>query len=136
MGDGGNMRIIWSLLFLFVCVAICSPQNRNDSSGKTLLESCQLTMRRDLADSNASIVNLENVVDAYRDGLCTGLVRGVSDVSPKVCSHGGRPGDVTYSLELAAVIKYLQDHPKEFNLKATTLVEKALSNAFPCTKPH
>jgi len=108
---------------MLIGVACCSPQDV--TRGSWLLTSCQLAVKT-IDDSTFT----ESAFEAYRDGLCRGLIHGISDVSPKVCAGE----DVTYGQEVRVVFKYLQDHPEELDQKSSRLVEKALAKAFPCSK--
>ena len=65
--------------------------------------------------------------------LCLGYVMGVSDAlnatKPNLfCA----PPSVKASHELAAVVKYLRDHPETWHYSAWTDIGVALALAFPC----
>ena len=101
-----------------------SPAPEEDvQRGNWLLVSCQLTVRH-MDDTSGH----EDIYESDRNGVCSGLVEGVSDISPKVCP----PEHTSYGQEARVVVKYLQDHPEELNLRDTVLVERALERAFPC----
>jgi hypothetical protein len=95
------------------------------TTGTWLLGACELSLKATDHDSHV------NVFDAYRDGYCRGLTRGIGAASPFVCL----PGEVAGEQEVRVVTKYLEDHPKELQLSGTRLTERALSEAFPC-KQH
>lgn len=93
--------------------------------GYFLLGSCQLAVK---AMDNASF--RENPLEAYRDGYCRGLVRGISDTSPKVCA----PPQVSYGQAIRVVTKYLHDNPAVLRGKDWILVENILSRSYPCRR--
>jgi hypothetical protein len=116
-------KILSVCVFMFTAVAICSPQDV--TRGNWLLTSCQLAVKS-IDNPNVD----ENIVETFRSGYCQGIVRGVSEASPKVC-----PGEnVTNEQALRVVVKYLQDHPEELDQLGGRLVGKALVKAFPCRK--
>ena len=66
-------------------------------------------------------------------GYCAGLVRGVADsansfVSDTVCL----PDRVTAASAVWVVVRYLNDHPGSLHQADTTLVGRALQDAYPC----
>jgi hypothetical protein len=118
-------KILSACVFVFVAVAVCSPQVDNVTRGNWLLTSCQFSAKS-IDDPNFN----ENGLEDFRDGYCRGLVQGVSDASPRVC-----PGEnVTHGQQVRVVVKYLQDHPEELDKLGSTLVDKALAKGFPCKK--
>ena len=72
----------------------------------------------------------KNANESFNAGFCLGLVQGVSYASADVCTGEG----VTFSQMERVVVKFLQDNPKKLNLNQSTLVQTALSKAFPCLK--
>jgi hypothetical protein len=117
-----------ALMFLGFAVMfqIAKPAHAQFSStGNYLLEACQITVR--VTDNPGTTLG---IYDAWRDGYCRGIVEGVGEKSPATC----QPNDVTFGQEVRVVVKYLQDHPEKLNLRSSTLVELALSSAFPCSK--
>lgn len=119
------MRASAVCLFLLVFAGVCSPQE--EKKGDYLLGSCLLTVN-DMDHRAGGSASAENGYESFRDGMCRGLIEGVSDISPKVCP----PNGATYGQEYRVVLKYLQDHPEELHLRDTDLIEKALTQAFPC----
>jgi hypothetical protein len=67
-----------------------------------------------------------------KDALCTGYVAGVSDElsrnGPTVC----RPEHVTVEQLRELVTRYLERHPEERQLQASSLVVGAMRDAWPC----
>ena len=67
-----------------------------------------------------------------KDALCTGYVAGVSDElsrnGPSVC----RPAHVTVAQLRDLVTLYLEQHPEERRLQASSLVVGALRDAWAC----
>ena len=123
-----------NIIFVSVVVLLAWPMGSylpsvraeaNVTTGNWLLGACELTLKTTDHDSHA------NVSDAYRDGYCRGLTRGIGAASPFVCL----PGEVAGEEEVRVVTKYLEDHPKELYLSGARLTERALSEAFPC-KEH
>jgi Rap1a immunity proteins len=115
-----------TIFALFVIALFATPARAVDTAdGNFLLGSCQISLR--VMDNPSTT---EDVYEAWRDGLCAGLVSGVADVSPLVCAAES----VTHGQEVRVVVRFLQDHPERLNLHATRLVEAALAQAFPCSK--
>ena len=114
-------KILGVCVFVFVAVAVCSPQE-DTSRRNYLLTSCQLTVES-LDDPSVDL----GITGNYRDGYCCGRIDGVADVSPKVCpvehviSGAGNP----CSGQLFA------GSPRELNQKATDLVESHWQRLFP-----
>lgn len=103
--------------------AQATPSTMTD--GNYLLGSCRLRVQTmDNPDAH------QTALDAWREGLCAGLVRGVWNVSPTVCA----PQDVTAGQVVRIVYKYLQDHPEQLQLYDVKLIEIALTQVFPCKK--
>lgn len=67
---------------------------------------------------------------SYGTGIFRGYVSGVVDVGNDIlfCTGGG----VTRGQYTAVVIKYIKEHPEEWNLPASQLVTNGLKKAFPC----
>lgn len=119
------MRTLGVCLFLLLAVGVgfCSDHS---SDGNQLLVLCQMSVKE--MDTGDYRFAANQVVAAVQDGICIGLVKGVSDVSPHVCP----PKDAPYGQEIRIVVRYLENHPEELHLRDTALIEKALSQAFPC----
>jgi hypothetical protein len=120
------MKIKWlPACFLAFALFAIPARAQNTTDGNYLLGSCQITIR--LVDNpNAK----QDVYEAWRNGICQGVVQGVGETSNLVC-----PAEhVTIGQEVRVVLKFLQDHPEKLNLRGTKLVEEALAQAFPCSK--
>jgi hypothetical protein len=114
---------IFLFLFAFSVGSSSAPAPQQDvTSGTWLQGSCQITVK---ATDDRTFH--ENDLESFRDGFCRGMIEGVSSASPRVC-----PDSRYLVQEVRIVLKYLQDHPEELNKRNTTLVDKALSRAFPC----
>jgi hypothetical protein len=111
--------------FLIGSGAKAQTNSTTTTDGNYLLGSCRLSVQiMDNPDTH------QTLLDAWRDGLCKGIVRGVWAVSPSVCA----PQDVTAGQVVRIVYKYLQDHPEQLQLYDARLVDMALTQAFPCKK--
>src|ERR1035438_8340779 len=108
-------------VFTFSLLGLAQMKGETYDDGNYLLGSCGISARHD--DGKNYGDNLE----LYRDGVCLGLVRGVSDISRRVCAPHGS----TVMQEIRVVVKFLQDHPEKLNLRDTDLIETALAQAFP-----
>ena len=116
-------RTIPLCIFLFAfSVGSSSAQQQDVTSGTWLQGSCQITVK---ATDDRTFQ--ENDLESFRDGFCRGMIEGVSSASSRVC-----PESRDLVQEVRIVLKYLQDHPEELNQRNTTLIDKALSRAFPC----
>ena len=116
-------RTISLCIFLFVfSVGSRSVPQQDVTTGTWLLGSCQITLK-----TTDDRTFHENDLESFRDGFCRGLIEGVSKMSPRVCMV-----DVTSAQEVRIVLKYLQDHPEQIHQRNAVLVDKALSQAFPC----
>ncbi|HEY1677232.1 MAG TPA: Rap1a/Tai family immunity protein [Candidatus Sulfotelmatobacter sp.] len=123
------MSRIRSLLLILAALQMASLAQSGAPTdfggGYFLMGSCQLAVK---AMDNPSF--RENPLEAYRDGYCRGLVRGISDTSPKVCA----PSNATYGQAIRLVAKYLHDNPGVLRGKDWILVEGFLSRAYPCRR--
>jgi hypothetical protein len=118
------------LLVLFICLmfgsrarAQMTPSATTD--GNYLLGSCRASVQ---AMDNPNLH--QDLLDAWRSGLCDGIVRGVWAFSPSVCA----PQEATAGQAIRIVYKYLQDHPEQLHMTDTKLVGMALAQVFPCKK--
>jgi hypothetical protein len=111
--------MVWLALPVQTMGQITSYQDGND-----LLQRCQQAVEA------IDKTTWKNANESFNAGFCLGLVQGVSYASADVCTGEG----VTFSQMERAVVKFLQDNPKKLNLNQSTLVQKALSKAFPCLK--
>src|ERR1700694_821959 len=104
MGDSMKYILAAVALMLF---AIPARAEVNTSDGNYLLGSCQIVIRNvDNPD------NHQDKYEAWRDGYCRGIVRGVSAASSLICPQDG----VTSGQEIRVVLKFLQDHPEKLNM--------------------
>jgi hypothetical protein len=117
---------------LFFVVLICGAimpvqivgQATSHQDGNDLLPRCQQAVEA------IDKTTWKNANESFNAGFCLGLVQGVSYASADVCTGEG----VTFSQMERVVVKFLQDNPKKLNLNQSTLVQTALSKAFPCLK--
>jgi hypothetical protein len=130
--EGKRMRkankAVLLLLVALLCVGVVPVQTIGQATshqdGNDLLPRCQQAVE---AIDRAT---WKDVNESFNAGFCLGLVQGVSYASADVCTGQG----VTFSQMERVVVKFLQDNPKKLNLNQSTLVEMALSKAFPCLK--
>jgi hypothetical protein len=130
--EGKRMRkankAVLLLLVAPLCVGVVPVQTIGQTTshqdGNDLLPRCQQAVE---AIDRAT---WKDVNESFNAGFCFGLVQGVSYASADVCTGEG----VTFSQMERVVIKFLQDNPKKLNLNQSTLVQMALSKAFPCLK--
>jgi len=118
-------KILGVCVFVFAALAVCTPKDA--TRGEWLLTSCQLAVK---ATEDSTPINKIAPLESFQVGYCDGLIHGIVGVSPRVCA--GKY--VTQQQAIRVVLKYLQDHPEELDQKGTTLAEKALAKAFPCSK--
>jgi hypothetical protein len=118
------MKFILGLILL-VLFAVPSKAQTDTTDGNYLLGSSRLSLQQ--MDSGPA----ETPVEAWRNGVCSGLVMGILYASPSVCHDA----NVTLGQGIRVVDKYLRDHPERLNLGGPRLVDEALSAAFPCKKP-
>jgi hypothetical protein len=119
------MKIMLGLILVILLARPIRAQQPNTSDGTFLLESCQLSLQ---AHENPNAT--QNKYEAWRDGVCVGVIEGVSATSPLVCPAE----NVTLGQEVRVVIKFLQEHPEKLHLRGSKLVQEALAQAFPCHK--
>jgi hypothetical protein len=132
--EGKRMRkankAVLLLLVALLCVGVVPVQTIGQTTshqdGNDLLPRCQQAVE---AIDRAT---WKDVNESFNAGFCLGLVQGVSYASADVCTGQG----VTFSQMERVVVKFLQDNPKTLNLNQSTLVEMALSKAFPCLKKN
>jgi Rap1a immunity proteins len=121
-------KAVLLLLVALLCVGVVPVQTIGQTTshqdGNDLLPRCQQAVE---AIDRAT---WKDVNESFNAGFCLGLVQGVSYASADVCTGQG----VTFSQMERVVVKFLQDNPKKLNLNQSTLVEMALSKAFPCLK--
>lgn len=117
------MRARGACLFLLLFFGVGVRSDDFTPDGNHLLLNCQKAV-----NTINKIGSTESSLDAFKEGLCTGLITGVSETSHRVCP----PPHVTNGQEVRIVVKYLQDHPAELHLRHTKLIEQALAEAFPC----
>jgi hypothetical protein len=130
--EGKRMRkankAVLLLLVAPLCVGVVPVQTIGQTTshqdGNDLLPRCQQAVE---AIDRAT---WKDVNESFNAGFCLGLVQGVSYASADVCTGQG----VTFSQMERVVVKFLQDNPKKLNLNQSTLVQMALSKAFPCLK--
>jgi hypothetical protein len=121
-----NACVLW--VVLMTCGAVVPVQTMGQTTshqdGNDLLPRCQQAVEA------IDKTTLKDVNESFNAGFCFGLVQGVSYASADVCPGEG----VTFSQMERVVVKFLQDNPKKLNLNQSTLVQTALSKAFPCLK--
>ena len=69
-----------------------------------------------------------NAAGDKRAGVCIGIVAAVSDLADDTCL----PRDRSTGPMVFVVMNYLSEHPEELDERDTTLILKALQDAFPC----
>lgn len=118
-------KVTLGLILLMVSAVPSQAHATEEDStdGNYLLVSCAISVRQ-LNDPTQE----QTIDDAWRNGLCSGLVAGIMFASPSVCHAPG----VTVGQGIRVVEKYLQDHPEELHLKGTRLANEGLTQAFPC----
>jgi Ssp1 endopeptidase immunity protein Rap1a len=122
-----TLRILIALFvgFSFGSGAQAQATPTATTDGNYLLGSCRSSVQgMDNPDLH------QNLLEAWRSGLCAGIVRGVWALSLSVCA----PQEVTAGQSIRIVYKYLQDHPEQLQMFDTKLVDLALTQAFPCKK--
>src|SRR5580692_6158707 len=122
------MRKTCLFLVVLICRAIMPVQTMGQTTshqdGNDLLPRCQQAVEA------IDKTTWKNANESFNAGFCLGLVQGVSYASADVCTGEG----VTFSQMERVVVKFLEDNPKKLNLNQSTLVQMALSKAFPCLK--
>jgi len=73
-------------------------------------------------------------------GVCTGYIEGIFDYDAVIQANLVRPvictgPDATIERLRDAVVQYLKDHPEARDQAASTLINIALHQAFPCPDP-
>lgn len=118
------------LIVLLVVVGFAVPsacQTETLFSGEGLLNACTAHEQPDGS--------------MYRSGLCMGFIVGIVSehdiwLSEVPTAHGSLhfciPPDVSNGQLVKVVKKYLEDNPGKLHLRVEFLVQKALSQAFPC----
>jgi hypothetical protein len=121
-------KAVLLLLVVLMCGAVVpvqiAGQTTSHQDGNDLLPRCQQAVEA------IDKTTWKNANESFNSGFCLGLVQGVSYASADVCTGEG----VTFSQMERVVVKFLQDNPKKLNLNQSTLVQTALSKAFPCLK--
>src|ERR1022692_1958459 len=117
------------LLFVVLLCGAAVPlqgvgQTVSHEDGNDLLPRCQQSVEA------LDKTTWKDAHESFNAGFCLGLVQGVWYASANVCTGPG----VTFGQLQRVVLKFLQDNPEKLNLNQSTLVEMALSKAFPCPK--
>jgi hypothetical protein len=130
--EGERMRKANKTVLLFLAVQMCVGVVPVQTMGQTTLhqDGNDLLPRCQQAVEAIDKATWKNANESFNAGFCLGLVQGVSYASADVCTGEG----VTFSQMERVVVKFLQDNPNKLNLNQSTLVEMALSKAFPCLK--
>ena len=106
-----------TLGLVLVLLLVSGRATADFQSGSTLLTICQDTARP---------------MDRMQ---CLGYIQGISDVSGHNTISGWRacgPEDLTGLQAMDIVLKHLREHPEDRHLAASSLVARALAEAFPC----
>lgn len=95
-------------------------------SGNHLLNACNTFM-----SDNKQDMSYSEGLDA---GYCVGLVSGIAETiissdSPTACFP---KSSVTREQTVRIVVKYLNNHPEQLHLSASSLVMVSFEEAFPC----
>lgn len=130
--EGERMRKANKAVLLFLAVQMCVCVVPVQTIGQTTLhqDGNDLLPRCQQAVEAIDKATWKDANESFNAGFCLGLVQGVSYASADVCTGEG----VTFPQMERVVVKFLQDNPKKLNLNQSTLVEMALSKAFPCLK--
>ena len=67
---------------------------------------------------------------SFGQGLCLGMVLGVTSISKKVCP----PDNVSNKQLVLVVEKYLSNTPQELHYSTHSLIEYSLEKVWPCKK--
>ena len=107
-------------LLVVLCLVAIQPadgggQDLAARDGNALLRLCAVTFEPNAAGDG-------------RAGVCIGMVAAVSDLADDTCL----PGDRSTGPMILAVMNYLSEHPEELDERDTTLILRALQDAFPC----
>lgn len=110
--------------WVFLAWAQSVPDSRKVTpDGNGLLVACD---QRDLEDDAVKVIY----------GYCMGIVEGVSEqlqLQGKICL----PEGVTDKQQIAIVIKFLRNNPRNLDIVPAALIETALRDTFPCKPmPH
>ena len=122
------MKKLCVLFVVLLCVCVVPAQTMGQTTSHQ--DGNDLLLRCEQAVEAIDKTTWKNANESFNAGFCLGLVQGVSYASPDVCTGEG----VTFSQMERVVVKFLQDNPKNLNLNQSTLVQTALSKAFPCLK--
>jgi hypothetical protein len=117
-----------AILFLLLCAWSSAGYAQNDSTsnGNTLLPACK----------NFISVAGGGVIDAFKQGECTGVVRVLLRVgealAPKFQSC--HPQEATLGQAVRVVIQFLETRPERLHEDFIPLAAEAMSIAWPCKK--
>ena len=121
------MRIIYRFIhrftvaFLIVViylynVSFASNAALDPISGYRLMQACQ----NHLDDRNQT--------DPHNQGICLGIIMGVTDTSENICL----PKEVNYYKIISHLMNYLDKHPERLHERLSYLARDAFTSAYPC----
>lgn len=112
-------------------------------TGKNLLEYCQVAL--DILDNNLGRVQTESeYTQGSKAGKCQGYLMSVNELHelsayyPQTFRKVDKyylyclPESNNMLTNIAAVVKYLKDHPQQLNWQASLLVLRAYETYYPC----
>ena len=122
-----------ALLLVVALLFVASPVMAKEDYfylGNQLLEECNHVIN--------ALDNENTNIDQIAAALCLGYVQGVHDLYAAlkngefIVSQYCKPQNAPVSQMLRVIMKYLKDHPENLNYSASSLIIKALGEAFPC----
>jgi len=121
-----TVRLRWArnaFISSVMLVGLAGPGLGDSLSGSELLALC-------LTPKNGDMLYFTNF------SLCAGYINGASDASQCGNSVGGfshaNPAGVTVGEVFDIFVKWMQAHPEQSSVGASTLVAKAMQDAYPC----
>lgn len=120
------MKLDRLLVLLIATISSSFTMAKDTGSGNHLLNACNTFM----SDSKQGMLYSEGL-DA---GYCVGLVSGIAETiigsdNPTACFP---KSSVTREQAVRVVVKYLNNHPEQLHLSASSLVMVSFEEAFPC----
>lgn len=124
-----DIKIAGIVLLAFVISPISASAEIVDCN--VSFAQCAAASNKILQNGNKLVEPGESYQSGWFDGYIIGILNSNSTANKKfVCFDGALSA---YQIS-AVVAKYMQDHPEQWNELASTLVKRALSQAFPCKK--
>ena len=124
--------VVVALLVVAVGAAEMSAQ-QVPLTGVELLNHCGTWLSVDeLSRVEGFDIAAAHVVEYVVAARCWGLVRGVTETARRVPGALCAPDTVSFGHAIGVVVRYLNDHPGDLHQRDTTLILRALQDAFPC----